>query len=85
MTLFWVKIGGIPATSPAYMSIHGSIPGMAGRAKMTQNRSYFDPLLAGGPIFKGATLGVLGKTPPKEGPKIGSNMAPGPLPTAANR
>jgi hypothetical protein len=68
MTLFWVKIGGIPATSPAYMSIHGSIPGMAG-----------------GPIFKGATLGVLAKTPPKEGPKIGSNMAPGPLPTAANR
>ena len=46
---------------------------------MTQNRSYFDPLLAGGPIFKGATLGVLAKTPPKEGPKIGSNMTPGTL------
>jgi hypothetical protein len=38
--------------------------------------TFFDPLLAGGPIFKGATLGVLAIYPSKEGPKIGSNMTP---------
>jgi hypothetical protein len=59
MTLFWVTFRAYPLTSPASMSIHGSFPGMAGRAKMTQNSDLFGPLFEPTPIFKGATLGVL--------------------------